>query len=116
METDRLPMSSLAATLLVAAAVVLLAAPSAAQTSFLQGTPITIIQGREPGGTGDLRVRALFPFLQKYIPGNPTIVSEYMPGGGTRKAPNPIFRNPRPHGLTIGNFTPAMVPLAVRGE
>jgi len=74
METDRLPMSSLAATLLVAAAVVLLPASAAAQTSFFQGKTITIIQGRDPGGTGDLRVRALFPFLQKYIPGNPTIL------------------------------------------
>ena len=116
METDRLPMSSLAATLLVAAAVVLLAAPSAAQTSFFQGKTITIIQGRDPGGTGDLRVRALFPFLQKYIPGNPTIVSEYMPGGGSRKAANHIFRNSRPDGLTIGNFSSAMVSLAVLGE
>ncbi|HET8562727.1 MAG TPA: hypothetical protein VFM35_02520, partial [Candidatus Binatia bacterium] len=53
------------------------------QTPFFQGKTITIIQGRDPGGTGDLRVKALFPFLQKYIPGNPTIVSEYMPGGGS---------------------------------
>src|SRR2546427_1813577 len=116
METDRLPMSSLAATLLVAAAVVLLPASAAAQTSFFQGKTITIIQGRDPGGTGDLRVRALFPFLQKYVPGNPTIVSEYMPRGGSRKAANHIFRNSRPDGLTIGNFSSAVVSLAVLGE
>src|SRR5882724_3179734 len=86
------------------------------QASFFQGKTITVIQGRDPGGTGDLRVRALFPFLQKYIPGNPTIVSEYMPGGGSRKAANHIFRNSRPDGLTIGNFSSAMVSLAVLGE
>ena len=34
----------------------------------------------------ELMSRPLFPFLQKYIPGNPTSVSEYMPGGGSRKA------------------------------
>jgi hypothetical protein len=28
------------------------------QSSFFQGKTITIIQGRDPGGTGDLRVRA----------------------------------------------------------
>jgi hypothetical protein len=33
-------------------------------------------------GLGDLRVRALMPFLHKYIPGQPSIVSEFIPGGG----------------------------------
>jgi tripartite-type tricarboxylate transporter receptor subunit TctC len=86
------------------------------QAHFFQGKTITVIQGRDPGGTGDLRVRALFPFLQKYIPGNPTIVSEYMPGGGSRKAANHLFRTARPDGLTIGNLSSAMVSLAVLGE
>src|SRR3990167_6444907 len=86
------------------------------QASFFQGKSITVIQGRDPGGTGDLRVKALFPFLQKYIPGNPTIVSEYMPGGGSRKAANHIFRTTRPDGLTIGNFSSAMVSMAILGE
>ena len=86
------------------------------QVSFFQGKTITVIQGRDPGGTGDLRVKALFPFLQKYIPGNPTIVSEYMPGGGSRKAANHLFRTARPDGLTIGNLSSAMVSLAVLGE
>src|SRR5262245_65582008 len=48
------------------------------QSDFFKGKTITIIQGRDPGGTGDMRVRAMIPFLQKYIPGNPSIVSEYM--------------------------------------
>ena len=86
------------------------------QASFFQGKTVTIVQGRDPGGTGDLRVKALFPFLQKYIPGNPTIVSEYMPGGGSRKAANHIYRTARPDGLTIGNFSSAVVSLAVLGE
>ncbi|MEK6600397.1 MAG: hypothetical protein AABZ09_00820, partial [Candidatus Binatota bacterium] len=29
------------------------------QTPFYQGKTITIIQGRDPGGTGDLRVKAV---------------------------------------------------------
>jgi tripartite-type tricarboxylate transporter receptor subunit TctC len=86
------------------------------QAPFYQGKTITIIQGREPGGTGDLRVRALIPFLQKYIPGNPTIVSEYMPGGGGRKATNHIYRAARPDGLTIGNVGAGMVSNAILGE
>ena len=36
------------------------------------------MHGRDAGGSGDSRVKALVPFLQKYIPGNPTIVNEFM--------------------------------------
>ncbi len=86
------------------------------QAPFYQGKTITIIHGRDPGGTGDMRVRALLPFLQKYIPGNPTIVNEYMPGGGSRKAANHIYQSARPDGLTIGNVSAGMVSLAVLGE
>jgi tripartite-type tricarboxylate transporter receptor subunit TctC len=87
-----------------------------AQAPFFQGKTITIVQGRDPGGTGDLRVRALVPFLQKYIPGSPTILMEFMPGGGSRKAANHVFRSARPDGLTIGNLSSGMVSLAVLGE
>src|SRR3989338_3797516 len=72
---------------------------------YYQGKTITIINATEPGGTGDLRRRALAPYLQKYIPGNPTIVFEYMPGGGGRKGANYIYRAARPDGLTIGGVS-----------
>src|SRR5918996_1176204 len=87
-----------------------------AQTSFFQGKTITIIQGRDPGGTGDMRVKSMLPFLQKYIPGNPTTVSEYMPGGGSRKAANHVYKSVRPDGLTIGNLGLGMVSSALLGE
>src|SRR5438128_4566218 len=105
-------------TLMVAFLVSFLVAPEAAlpQTPFYHGKTVTIIQGRDPGGTGDLRVKALFPFLQKYIPGNPTIVSEFMPGGGSRKAANHIYKSVRPDGLTIGNLGLGMVSSALLGE
>jgi tripartite-type tricarboxylate transporter receptor subunit TctC len=115
MKTKRSLRSFVLAILLIAA----LLSPSsgvAAEASFFQGKTISIVQGRDPGGTGDLRVRALVPFLQKYIPGNPTIVMEFMPGGGSRKAANHVFRSARPDGLTIGNLSAGMVSLAVLGE
>jgi tripartite-type tricarboxylate transporter receptor subunit TctC len=90
--------------------------PSLAQAPFYQGKTITIIQGRDPGGTGDMRVRAMLPFLQKYIPGNPSIVNEYMPGGGSRKAANHVFKSTRPDGLTIGNLGLGMISSALLGE
>jgi len=87
-----------------------------AQTPFYQGKTITIIQGRDPGGTGDIRVKAMLPFLQKHIPGQPTIISEYMPGGGSRKAANHIFKSAQADGLTLGNLGSGMVAAAVLGE
>jgi hypothetical protein len=40
--------------------------PLFSQTDFYRGKTITIIQGRDPGGSGDLRVKAMMPFLQKH--------------------------------------------------
>lgn len=86
------------------------------QSTFYQGKSITLVQGREPGGTGDMRVKAVIPYLRRYIPGQPTIVTEYMPGGGGRKAANYIYRSARPDGLTIGNVGAGLIANAVLGE
>src|SRR5262245_5154725 len=83
------------------------------QTPFYQGKTITVVQIVAAGGTGDMRRRALFPYLQKYIPGNPTIVSDYMPGGGGRKAANYVYRTAKPDGLTIGGMSASLVTNAV---
>jgi tripartite-type tricarboxylate transporter receptor subunit TctC len=87
-----------------------------AQSNFYQDKTIRIIHGRSAGGSGDLRVKAMIPFLQKYIPGNPTFIHEFMPGGGGRKAANYIFSSAAPDGLTIGNAGGGMVASAVLGE
>src|SRR5262249_57781390 len=86
------------------------------QTDFYRGKTITIVQGRSAGGTGDFRVRVLAPFLQKYVPGNPMIVHEYMDGGGGRKAANHIFNTARPERVNIGNVGNRAIPRCVLGE
>ena len=72
--------------------------------------------GSAPGGTADLRTKPIAAFLTKHIPGNPTIVMEYMPGGGSRKATNHIYNVARRDGLTIGRMSSSIVPNAVLGE
>jgi tripartite-type tricarboxylate transporter receptor subunit TctC len=86
------------------------------QTPFYQGKTITVIQGTSPGGTSDMMVKAALPYLKKYIPGEPTLVSEYMPGAGGIKAVNHIYKNARPDGLTVGNVGGGLVANAVLGE
>jgi tripartite-type tricarboxylate transporter receptor subunit TctC len=90
-------------------------APGFAQTTFYQGKTITVIQGREPGGTGDLRARAITLFLTKYIPGNPTIIHEYMGGGGGLRAANHIYNVARADGLTIGSVSSGLLSNAILG-
>ena len=90
--------------------------PGYSQAPFYQGKTITIIQGREPGGTGDMRARATFSFLKKYIPGQPTVITEFMPGGGGRKAANHIFKGAPADGLVIGNVGAGLIANAVLGE
>ena len=89
---------------------------ASAQTPFYQGKTITIVQGTEPGGSSDVQTRALLPYLKKHIPGEPTIVSEYMPGSGGTKAANHVFKNVRPDGLTMGRVGGGLIANAVLGE
>jgi tripartite-type tricarboxylate transporter receptor subunit TctC len=86
-----------------------------AQAPFYQGKTITVLQGREPGGTGDLRARAVTQFLQKYIPGNPTIIHDFMAGGGGLRAANHMFTVAKPDGLTIGSVSSGMLSNAILG-
>ena len=86
------------------------------QTPFYEGKTIKIIYGSNPGGTGDMRVRAVVAVFRRHIPGNPTVVVEYMAGGGGRKAANHIYTAARPDGLTIGAMLGGLVGSAILGE
>lgn len=89
---------------------------ASSQTSFFQGKTVTILESSAPGGVGSMRTKAVVPFLQKYIPGNPTIVMQYMDGGGGRKAANHLYQSVRPDGLTIGRMSTPFVMHPIVGE
>ena len=107
-----------AATLLTVLSVSVAFLPTHArsQANFYEGKTITVIAFTAPGGSGDLRVKATVPFLKKHIPGNPTVVIEYMDGGGGRKGANHIYHSVRPDGLTIGAASGAIVGLGIMRE
>jgi tripartite-type tricarboxylate transporter receptor subunit TctC len=94
----------------------LLPNPALSQSNFYEGKTVTLIATTSAGGTGDLRVKAMVPFLKKHIPGNPTVVIQYIDGGGGRKGTNHLYSNVRPDGLTIGAASGAIIGLAVMGE
>ena len=80
-----------------------------AQADFYKGKTIKIIRGGGPGGSGEFQTRALAKFLEKYIPGKPTIVVEFVEGAAGRKAANLIQSSTRPDGLTIGSIGAGLV-------
>jgi len=93
-----------------------LSTPVRAQGNFYEGKTITLIATTAPGGSGDLRIKAMVPFLRKHIPGNPTVVMEYVDGGGGRKGANQRYHSARPDGLTIGAASGAIVGLGIMRE
>ena len=85
------------------------------QDSFYKGKTLLIIQGRRPGGLGDIRTRAAMTRLSRHIPGNPTIVTQYMPGAGGRKAANHLYQKARRDGLTLANIGSGFVSNGITG-
>ena len=86
-----------------------------AQTPFYQDKTITVILGGPPAGSADLRTRGVINILRKHIPGNPTMVMQYMGAGGGRQAANHVYGVAKPDGLTIGSMGAALVTNAVLG-
>ena len=92
------------------------AASARAQAPFYKDKTITVLAATNAGGTADMRIRAVTGVLARHIPGNPTIVVEYMPGGGGRSAANQLYRKGSRDGLTLGAMLSSMVPAGVVGE
>lgn len=72
--------------------------------SFYEGKAIRIIVGTAPGGGYDTYTRVIARHFSKYIPGNPTIIVDNMPGAGGLLSANHLFKVAKPDGLTIGHF------------
>ena len=75
-----------------------------AQTPFYQNKTIQVVIGSAPGGLYDRWGRLFAQHLGKYIPGNPNLVAQNMPGGGSMIATNYLYGLAKPDGLTIGMF------------
>jgi len=95
---------STCAAFFAAMAVVALAAPVRSETAedFFKGKQINLIIGYNPGGPYDIYSRLAAALLPKYIPGNPRIVPQNMPGVGSAKAANYLYNQASRDGLTIG--------------
>ena len=75
---------------------------SAQPVPFYKDKTIRIIVGFTSGGLYDQYARLLARHMGKYIPGNPTVIVQNMPGAGSLSATNYIYGVAKPDGLTLG--------------
>lgn len=67
-----------------------MAGAGAAEGDFYAGKQIQLICSSEPGTIYDVYARLLAKYMPNYIPGQPTMVIQTMPGAGGLKASNYI--------------------------
>lgn len=73
-----------------------------AQAPYYQGKQIKVIVGFTNGGFYDRWARVLSRHMPKFIPGNPEMIVQNMPGAGSLVATNYVYAVTKPDGLTIG--------------
>lgn len=71
---------------------------------FYDGRTVNVIVGTPPGGGYDTYARLTGRFLGRHIPGNPSVVVQYMPGAGGVKAANYTYTAAPRDGTTITTF------------
>jgi tripartite-type tricarboxylate transporter receptor subunit TctC len=71
---------------------------------FYAGKTIRIVVGFSAGGGFDTYSRIMARHINKYIPGEPTVVVDNVTGAGSLIAANSVYKTAKPDGLTIGNF------------
>ena len=50
--------------------------------TFYKGRNVSLVMGTGPGGSYDLYGRLIAAYLPKFIPGQPNMIVEHMPGAG----------------------------------
>src|SRR5262245_1044774 len=76
---------------------------------FYAGKTITLIIGSGVGGSYDSGGRLVAQHLKRYIPGNPTVVPQNMPGASSVRAAEYVFNVAARDGTTLGFVQPTVV-------
>ena len=78
----------------------LVAQPVSGQVSF-KGKTLRMIATTSPGGGTDLTGRLTARYLTQYLPGNPKIIIQNIPGGAGVKGANYVANRAKPDGPTL---------------
>jgi tripartite-type tricarboxylate transporter receptor subunit TctC len=107
---------------IAAAAAVLMSALAGAPAQadavgdFFKGKVVNLVVGYGSGGGYDVYGRLVAAHLGKYIPGNPTVVVQNMPGAGSLRAVNYLYNTAPKDGTTIATFARDMPLLGLIGN
>ena len=69
---------------------------------FYRGNTVYVIIGSGPGGSFDIYGRTVGKYMVKYIPGNPTVVPQNLPGAGSYTAGARVSVTAPQDGTSIG--------------
>src|SRR6266852_7011978 len=90
----------------VVAAIVPTAAPAA---DFYAGKSIDFLIGGDVGGGYDIYARVIARHLNRFIPGNPTVVPKNQPGAGSGRAASFLYSVAPKDGTVIGTVFPGAI-------
>jgi tripartite-type tricarboxylate transporter receptor subunit TctC len=80
-----------------------------AAADFYRGKTVRILVGFAAGGGYDAYSRLIGRHLRQYIPGNPAVIVENMPGAGSILAANHLYKVGPKDGTLIGNISGPIV-------
>jgi tripartite-type tricarboxylate transporter receptor subunit TctC len=104
------------AMVVIGLALVLTAVSPAAAQEFFKGKTVVVLVGTAAGGGFDTYSRMMARHIGKYLPGNPNVVVQNMPGAGQLIAANHLYNRSAPDGLTIGHFSGSVIFRHVLGD
>lgn len=76
---------------------------------FYKDRVLTILVGYSPGGVYDVQSRILSQSIGRFIPGQPKVIVQNMPGAGSLKAANYLFKLAPQDGTYIGSFANGLI-------
>ncbi len=76
--------------------------------AFYEGKSVKVVVGFTSGGFYDRWSRLLARYVPKYLPGNPEMVVQNMPGAGGLIAANHLYTVAKPDGQTVGMMSYGM--------
>src|SRR5947209_20456599 len=102
-----MPRAPNAPTVLTAAALVLSMTVSVCAEpigDFYRGKTLRMLIGYGPGGGYDIYGRLVAEFLPRHLPGNPSIVTQNMPGAGSFVAARHLYEAAPKDGTVFGSL------------
>jgi tripartite-type tricarboxylate transporter receptor subunit TctC len=102
------------------AVVMLVIAPAKARadalTEFYRGRQISLVVGYGTGGGYDVYARLIARYFGKYMPGNPGVIVQNMPGAASLRAVNYLYNAAPKDGTVVGTFARDMPLLSIMGS